>query len=209
MEIEKLRSMIRASMANTRYTNDKYGRVREDGTLECGPFLLGNKSGCTKEEYKAAEWYPTNRNYRPVCPPGKRLVANGKWHVEDEECRRVFLVEDIPPSPIVIDKAKVAAIVDAMGKSAEFFAWINSKASYATGWFNGDTTIVYDPADNASDLAALIVALGVPAEQVPSLIEKVRQGPEVAEGSTRNDPEPTEEELRETFGEDYDDAVRS
>lgn len=86
---------------------------------------------------------------------------------------RKWRIVENPPQPIFISKAKVAEVVDAMGNTSEFFAWINSKATYATRWYNGADTIAYDPTDNASDLASLIAALGIETEAIASLIEQV------------------------------------
>ena len=77
------------------------------------------------------------------------------------------------PSPIIVSKAKVEAVIDEMGKTAAFVAWLNSKAQYFGAWVRGGDEIEYDPMSNRCDLCDLIVTLGVSAEQVPELIKSV------------------------------------
>ena len=78
----------------------------------------------------------------------------------------------VPPArPVTLSKAKIAAAVDQMGLTTSFFNWINSKAVYATAWYATGATIVYDPAANGGDLAALVTALQIPTNQVPQLIQ--------------------------------------
>ena len=77
------------------------------------------------------------------------------------------------PRPIIVSKAKVEAVIDEMGKTAAFVAWLNSKAQYSGAWFRGGDEIEYDPMSNRCDLCDLIATLGVLAEQVPELIKSV------------------------------------
>ena len=77
------------------------------------------------------------------------------------------------PRPTIVSKAKVEAVIDEMGKTAAFVAWLNSKAQYFGAWMRGGDTIEYDPNANRCDLFDLIAALGVPFEQVPELIKQV------------------------------------
>lgn len=82
--------------------------------------------------------------------------------------------EPPPPSPIVyISKAKVEAVIDEMGKTAAFVAWLNSKAAYFGAWMRGGDEIAYDPTAHGGDLASLIAAIGVAEGDVAALIEKV------------------------------------
>lgn len=131
-------------------------------------------SNPTAEQYASIGAYP--RSEESFAPPttdeGFHAVPDG-YELQDGKWVRKWRVEANPPQPIYISKAKVAEVVDSMGKTAEFFAWIGSRATYATGWYNGADAIAYDPTDNASDLASLIAALGVAETDVPALIEKV------------------------------------
>ena len=77
------------------------------------------------------------------------------------------------PRPIIVSKAKVEAVIDEMGKTSAFVAWLNSKAQYFGAWVRGGDEIEYNPMSNRCDLCDLIAALGVSAEQVPELIKSV------------------------------------
>lgn len=106
-------------------------------------------------------------------PDGKHYVAKG-WAEIEGKVQRVYELADKPPQTIRISKSKVEAEVDVMGKTADFFAWLNSKAAYIGGWMRGGDEVQYDPEAHGGDLASLIAALGVPEEAVAALIEKVR-----------------------------------
>lgn len=75
---------------------------------------------------------------------------------------------------IVVSKAKIAEVVDGMGKTALFMAWLQRKAAYMTAWTDGSPTVIYDPSANTGDLYSLISALGIDAGQVAALIEQVK-----------------------------------
>ena len=74
---------------------------------------------------------------------------------------------------IIVSKAKVESVIDEMGKTASFVAWLNGKAQYFGAWMRGGDEIEYDPMSNSCDLHDLILALGVSAEHVPELIKRV------------------------------------
>ena len=122
-------------------------------------------------------------NGKIIAKPLKAVVDGVEIHApSDETLAKIGIVpyvpptpEPPPPSPIVyISKAKVEAVIDEMGKTAAFVAWLNSKAAYFGAWMRGGDAIEYDPTANGGDLASLIVALDIAADGVPSLVEKVR-----------------------------------
>ena len=122
-------------------------------------------------------------NGKIIAKPLKAVVDGVEYHApNDAMLAKIGIVpyvpptpEPHPPSPIVyISKAKVEAVIDEMGKTDQFVAWLNSKAAYFGAWMRGGDEIAYGPTAHSGDLASLIAALGVMAEDVPSLIEKVR-----------------------------------
>lgn len=111
-----------------------------------------------------------------AAPEGKEWTQDGWTEQAGGLVSKWKLVDAPEPDPelVMVSKAKVEATVDGMGKTAQFMAWLQSKASYFGGWMRSGDRIEYDPEDNASDLASLVAALGIPAADVPGLIEEVR-----------------------------------
>lgn len=117
-----------------------------------------------------------------IRKPSKVVIDGCEIHnPSDETLAKIGIVpyvpptpEPPPPSPIVyISKAKVEAVIDEMGKTAAFVAWLNSKAAYFGAWMRGGDEIAYDPTAHGGDLASLIAAIGVAEGEVAALIAKV------------------------------------
>lgn len=122
-------------------------------------------------------------NGKIISKPLKVMVEGVEIHAPSEATlAKLGIVPYIPPTPeppppspiVYISKAKVEAVIDEMGKTADFVAWLNSKASYFGAWMRGGDEIAYDPTAHGGDLASLIAALGIAQDEVPALVEKVR-----------------------------------
>ena len=179
MDLERARELreqlkARCSAITPCYSNRAYGKVDADGGIAYGPYLLNNKSGASAEEYKAAGWCPVDDTYKPDCPSGYHLMPTGKWEIAEGVCRPIYS-QEMDSTVITVGKAKIAAMIDQLGKTAEFMAWLNSKAQYVTAWTDGNPTLDYDPTANGGDLASLIGALGLDAAAVSSLLDEVRE----------------------------------
>ena len=118
-----------------------------------------------------------------IAKPLKAVVDGVEIHApSDETLAKIGIVpyvpqtpEPPPPSPIVyISKAKVEAVIDEIGKTAAFVAWLNSKAAYFGAWMRGGDMIEYDPTVYGGDLSSLIAALEIAVDGVSALVEKVR-----------------------------------
>lgn len=120
--------------------------------------------------YAEAGWLPVEAA-PPDPPDGKRVKAT-RYEVAEGRIVPVYEYEDAAPGPVLVSKSKVEAAVDRMGKTAEFVAWLNSRAVYVGAWTRGDA-IAYDPSDDGGDLASLVAALGVAEADVPALIAEV------------------------------------
>ena len=159
-------------------TNRKYGRLNaETGEIEYAPtsLTLGGRLVMNPQaaHYAQAGYLPIdNGSPSDSAAEGYHWEAKG-WEVQDGRLKRVFEQVKDEPRPVYVSKAKVEAEIDAMGKTAEFFAWLNSKAAYVGGWMRGGDMVEYDPAANGGDLASLIAALSIPAEAVAGLMAKV------------------------------------
>lgn len=128
----------------------------------------------------AAQWaaigaYPRADDPVPTPQEGKVAVLDD-YEVRDGAWHALWRFEDAPPAVIFVSKARVESVVDRMGLTSAFTAWLNSKAAYIGAWLRGGDSIAYDPADNAGDLASLIAALGIPQGQVALLIGEVKEG---------------------------------
>lgn len=127
------------------------------------------------EDYRKMGYYPIEDEL-PVdfdLPNGKHYEAAG-WIVADGRLQRVYELVDNTAKPVSVSKAKVEAYIDEIGKTTEFVAWLNGRATYVGGWMRGEDVIEYDPQSNEGDLQSLIAAIGVRSEDVPMLIERVR-----------------------------------
>lgn len=123
-----------------------------------------------------------NSEGKIIARPLKAVVDGIEYHSpSDETLAQIGIVpyvpptpEPPPPSPIVyISKAKVEAVIDEMGKTAQFVQWLNSKAAYFGAWMRGGDEIAYDPTAHGGDLASLITAIGIAEADVAALVEKV------------------------------------
>lgn len=121
--------------------------------------------------YEEAGWLPVEAA-PPDPPDGKRVKAT-RYEVAEGRIVPVYEYEDAAPGPVLVSKSKVEAAVDRMGKTAEFVAWLNSRAVYVGAWTRGGDTIAYDPSGDGGDLASLVAALGVADADVPALIAEV------------------------------------
>lgn len=121
--------------------------------------------------YAEAGWLPVEAA-QPDPPDGKRVKAT-RYEVAEGRIVPVYEYEDAAPGPVLVSKSKVEAAVDRMGKTAEFVAWLNSRAVYVGAWTRGGDAIAYDPSDDGGDLASLVAALGVEEADVPALIAEV------------------------------------
>ena len=121
--------------------------------------------------YAEAGWLPVEAA-PPDPPDGKRVKAT-RYEVAEGRIVPVYEYEDAAPGPVLVSKSKVEAAVDRMGETAEFVAWLNSRAVYVGAWTRGGDTIIYDPSDDSDDLTSLVVALGVAEAEVPALIAEV------------------------------------
>ncbi len=158
-------------------SNRNFGK-QVNGAIVYAPMVLNDEHGLntrpSAEDYARAGYKPVV-DERPACDENHYAVATG-WREADGRVERVYEVRVAESRPILISKAKVAALVDEMGKTAEFFAWLNSKAGYATRWFVAGDVVEYNPEDNASDLASLIAALGVEEANVAGYIAQCTAG---------------------------------
>lgn len=121
-------------------------------------------------------------NGKIIAKPLKAVVDGVEYHApSDETLAEIGIVPYVPPTPepppqspiVYISKAKVEAVIDEMGKTAAFNAWLASKAVYFGAWMRGGDMIEYDPTEHGSDLASLIAAIGIAEADVAALIEKV------------------------------------
>ena len=159
-------------------TNRKYGRLNaETGVVEYAPtsLIIGGRLVMNPQaaHYAQAGFLPVVDAFpSDPAPEGYHYEAKG-WEEHGGSLLRVYTQVADEPRPVYVSKAKVEAEIDAMGKTAEFFAWLNSKAAYVGGWMRGGDMIQYDHAANGGDLASLIAALEIPAESVAALMAKV------------------------------------
>lgn len=121
-------------------------------------------------------------NGKIIAKPLKAVVDGVEIHApSDEMLAKIGIVPYVPPTPeppptspiVYISKAKVEAVIDEIGKTAAFVAWLNSKAAYFGAWMRGGDMIEYDPTAHGGDLASLIAAIGIAEADVAALIEKV------------------------------------
>lgn len=156
--------------------NRNYGRV-VDGAIEYAPanLRIGDTiyASPTAEQYAGVHYYPIYADEPPTVREGFEWVFT-RWEERDGGIHKVYEERAVTPGPILVSKSKVETIVDRMGKTAAFVAWLNSKATYFGAWLRGGDEIAYDPTDNSSDLASLVVALGIPAEGIGELIAEAR-----------------------------------
>ena len=137
------------------------------------PLFIGGESVFvpTKEQAEALNIKPF-LDERPV-ETGYTFSPLDTATERDGVLYRDYERKELQPRPIIVSKAKVEAVIDEMGKTAAFVAWLNSKAQYFGAWVRGGDEIEYNPMSNRCDLCDLIVTLGVSAEQVPELIKSV------------------------------------
>lgn len=105
-------------------------------------------------------------------PPSGKCVKATRYEIYDGHIAPVYEYGDASVQ-VIISKSKVEAAVDRMGKTAEFIAWLNSRAVYVGAWTRGGDTIVYDQSDDNDDLTSLVAALGIAEAEVPALIAEV------------------------------------
>lgn len=156
-------------------TNRKYGRLT-DGAITYAPYTLTGEDGRvtispTAEMYAAAGWMPVVKD-APNPPDGKRVKAT-RYEVAEGRIVTVYEYEDAALCPVLVSKSKVEAVVDRMGKTAEFVAWLNSRAVYVGAWTRGGDEIAYDPSDDGGELASLVASLGVSESDVSALVAEV------------------------------------
>lgn len=156
-------------------TNQNFAKLTADGALVYAPRVLVLNDRVLvspgADEYRAAGWLPFVRT-APNPPDGQRVKAT-RYEVAEGRIVPVYEYEDAAPGPVLVSKSKVEAAVDRMGKTAEFVAWLNSRAVYVGAWTRGGDAIAYDPSDDGGDLASLVAALGVAEADVPALIAEV------------------------------------
>lgn len=156
--------------------NRNFGKL-EDGRFTYAPSVIMTTRGLavlpTADDYLSAGWKRVV-DTPPVGDGATAPVASG-WLETADAITRQYEMRPVPARPVRVSKAKVATLVDSMDLTAAFFAWLNSRASYITAWFDGSPSVPYDADDNASDLASLIAALGIYPDDVPALIEKVKE----------------------------------
>lgn len=155
--------------------NRGFARIGGDGALAYAPrtLVLGGRVYVSPSaaRYAEAGWLPVEAA-QPDPPDGKRVKAT-RYEVAEGRIVPVYEYEDAATGPVLVSKSKVEAAVDRMGKTAEFVAWLNSRAVYVGAWTRGGDTIIYDPSDDSDDLTSLVVALGVAEAEVPALIVEV------------------------------------
>lgn len=105
-------------------------------------------------------------------PPSGKCVKATRYEISDGHIAPVYEYGDASVQ-VIVSKSKVEAAVDRMGKTAEFIAWLNSRAVYVGAWTRGGDTIVYDQSDDNDDLTSLVAALGIAEAEVPALIAEV------------------------------------
>lgn len=154
--------------------NRGFARINDDGTLVYGPRTLILDGyvyvSPSAARYAEAGWLPIEMA-APDSPNGK-CVKTTRYEISNGRIVPVYEYADAS-SQVVVSKSKVEAAVDRMGKTAEFVAWLNSRAVYVGAWTRGGDTIIYDPSDDGGDLTSLVAALGVAEAEVPALIAEV------------------------------------
>ncbi len=153
-------------------TLDAQGRPVYAGTIFVDGKPVANP---TREMYLAQGQKPFLDGARPpAAKSGTHYVRAGWTEKRTAIVPKWRLVADASSRIVRVSKAKVEAAVDRMGLTAQFTAWLNSKAAYIGAWMRGGDAVPYDPSRNSGDLASLIAALGIPQENVAALIEEVR-----------------------------------
>lgn len=151
--------------------NTSYARFSGSALQYAPDSVRADMRTSSAAEYRAAGWLPVRRETLEARS-GYEIVADAPVERGGEIVFGAHY-EPVAPAPILVSKAKVEAAIDRMGKTALFVAWLNSRAAYIGAWLRGGDAIAYDPADNSSDLASLVAALGIPAEAVEALVAEV------------------------------------
>lgn len=152
--------------------NRGFARIDGGGALAYAPRTLVLDGRVyvspSSARYAEAGWLPVEA--APPDPPDGKRVKAMRYEVAEGRIVPVYEYEDAAPGPVLVSKSKVEAAIDRMGKTAEFVAWLNSRAVYVGAWTRGGDTIIYNPSDNSGDLASLVAALGVSDEQVAAIL---------------------------------------
>lgn len=155
--------------------NRGFARIDGGGALAYAPRTLVLDGRVyvspSSARYAEAGWLPVEA--APPDPPDGKRVKAMRYEVAEGRIVPVYEYEDAAPGPVLVSKSKVEAVIDRMGKTAEFVAWLNSRAVYVGAWTRGGDTIAYDQSCDGSDLISLIAALGVADADVPALIAEV------------------------------------
>lgn len=75
---------------------------------------------------------------------------------------------------ILLSKEKICQKIDALGKTAAFFTWLQSSAEVFCGWTEAGGTLLYNPVAHDSILAGLLEVLGITPEQAEGIIQELR-----------------------------------
>lgn len=155
--------------------NRGFARIDGGGALAYAPRTLVLDGRVyvspSSARYAEAGWLPVEA--APPDPPDGKRVKAMRYEVAEGRIVPVYEYEDAAPGPVLVSKSKVEAAIDRMGKTAEFVAWLNSRAVYVGAWTRGGDTIIYNPSGDGGDLTSLVAALGVAEADVPALIAEV------------------------------------
>lgn len=155
--------------------NMGFARIGGDGALAYAPrtLVLDGRVYVSPSaaRYAEAGWLPVEA--APPDPPDGKSVKSTRYEAAEGRIVPVYEYEDAAPGPVLVSKSKVEAAIDRMGKTAEFVAWLNSRAVYIGAWTRGGDAIAYDPSGDGGDLTSLVAALGVAEAEVPALIAEV------------------------------------
>ena len=67
-------------------------------------------------------------------------------------------------------KSRIAYVVDMLGKTKEFLAWLKEDAGRLGRWCRGEDTIEYDPDNTSADMTDILSILGIEPENVDSFV---------------------------------------